>query len=65
MRVSKERERELIELIANNLTDALGAHDAFEYTKWDGLIECDELLTAEELQWVDANFRVQVRLLRK
>ena len=39
--------------------------DWFDYANWDGLIECDEEMTVEELEYLRDNFDVEVKLVPK
>jgi hypothetical protein len=54
--ISKTRQKELIQLASAELS----SREYFNYHDWDGLIECDELMTADELDWLYANATVEV-----
>ena len=58
---SQERIAELKELAIEHLGDA----EHFDYHHWDGLIECDETLTDEELDWMRKNFEVVISIKKK
>jgi len=53
---TKERQEELLELVTYEISDRTW----FDYHDWDGLIECDEAMTAEELCWLRENAIVSV-----
>lgn len=53
---SKERQEELLELAESRISD----REWFDYHEWDDLIECDEEMTDEELDWLRENAVVTV-----
>ena len=59
--MDKKRAAELIELASRHLND----NEWFDYHSWDGLIECDETMTAEELEWLAENVEVTVTVKAK
>lgn len=62
MRMSKEREKELNGFFTHEL-NARG--DWFDYYNWDSFVECDEILTSDEVDYFRDNFRVRVTLTKK
>lgn len=62
MKISKDREAELIALATNHLN----WNDWFPYHNWDGFIEdSDPALTYEELKWLEKNVEVKVVVTKK
>lgn len=61
-KISADRKEELLELATEHLNTAW---EWFDYHNWDGLIECDETLTDEELDWLSENVEVEVVLTLK
>lgn len=59
--INKERIAELEALASEHLND----RDFFYYHDWDDLIECDESMTDEELDYLRDNYVVEVTLRRK
>lgn len=60
---TEERIEELLELVEDHLN--IDNYERFQYHSWDGLIECDEEMTVDELEWISENFEVTVTVTRK
>ena len=60
-KLSNERIEELKAIAEDYLED----QDWFDYHDWDGLIECEEELTDDELTWMRENFEVTLTITRK
>lgn len=56
MKISSERKSELLEIAKETINNK----QWFDYHDWDGLIECEEELTIEELSWLRENATVAV-----
>lgn len=56
MNPTAERKRELIAIAE----DHLGDRQHFDYHEWDALIECDGVLSEEELNWLRKSAGVSV-----
>lgn len=63
MKIGKKRQEKLLLLASNHLNAV--ADDFFSYGYWDGLIECDNLLSVEELEWLEENYVAAVTLEAK
>jgi hypothetical protein len=61
-KITESRQAELIEMATEQLNDN---GDWFDYHNWDGLIECDEALTADELDWMRDNLTVTVTVTKE
>jgi len=61
--MDKDREKYLMNLAQGHLGDP--SKSWFDYLDWDSLIECDELLTDDELEWLNDNCVVTVTVTRK
>ena len=59
-RPDEHRVFELIDIIKRGVE--IDNRDLFEYTSWDDLIECAELLTYDEYQWCRQNLLVKVKV---
>ena len=58
MKISKERKNEL-KAIALELIEEHDI-DSWDYTEhWDGLVECDEVMTSDEWEWLANTYRIK------